>query len=154
MDRLRLGLVVLALAPLAWITGLLVGGSADYFLELGLLLLGLGFAAWALPSDRRWAAAAGFSLAAVAILWFYRGDLASGQANLAGGLFVLGSLAAAVGAALDSRRVVAVGLFGVALGGAFWVYVDGVNGGWTWEPGNVLATAGAALAGTMAWRGG
>ena len=146
MDRLRLGLVLLALAPVAWIVGVFVDGSAAYLLQLAVLFVGLALAAWATPG-RRWVSTAGFALAAIGIAWFYGGDLFAGHANRAGALFLLGCLVAAVGAAIASTRVLAVGLVIVALSGAYWVYADATSGAsWVWQPGNVLTFAGAVLA--------
>lgn len=145
MERLRLGLVLLALAPVTWIVGIFVDGDTAYLPHLGLLLAGLAVAAWAVPQGRRPLGAFGFAVAALAIYWFYAWDLLSEPAAQAGGVFVLGCLVAAAGV-LTGPRVLAVGLAIVALGGAYWTYVDGSNGQWIWVPGDVLTSAGPILA--------
>jgi hypothetical protein len=150
VDRLRLGLALFALAPLAWILGLVLQGGTDGLPGLLVILAGAGLAAWALPA-RRIPGAAGFALAAVGIALFYQGDFVGGLSNAAGGLFLLGCLAAAVGVGLERGRVEAAGLLAMALAGLLWVISDGV-GGWTWQPGNLLACVGPAVAATKAWQ--
>jgi hypothetical protein len=160
MDRLRLGLVLLALAPLTWIVGAV---ATDTFaldlagpyssLSLVLLLVALSLAAWAVPDDRRWASTVAFALGASAIAWFYAFDLVTGEAAQAGGLFVLGCLVAAVGTAMEKASVLAVGLAIAALGGAYWVYVDGIlaDDGGVWVPGDLLTAIGGAVGAWGAW---
>jgi hypothetical protein len=150
MDRLRLGLLLLALAPVAWIVGVLAAGSADGLPGLALLLAGLGLAAWALPADRRMGAA-GLGIAAAGILVFYNGNLVGGLANAAGGLFLLGCLAAGAGVFVRRSQVAALGFFVAALAGLLWVVADG-TGGLEWQPGNLLALFGGALAGAASWK--
>ncbi|HUR62654.1 MAG TPA: hypothetical protein VM286_09860 [Candidatus Thermoplasmatota archaeon] len=146
MDLQRLGLILLALAPVAWIVGAAVQGGGNDFLGLGAILVGLALAAWAWPAGQRVPAVAGFCLGAVGILLFYGGVLWDGLASVAGGIFALGCLVAAGGCWRTHAGLLAGGLFAIAFAGLFWVVADGV-GGLTWQPGNVLALVGASLAG-------
>jgi hypothetical protein len=155
VDRLRLGLALLAFAPLAWIAGELATGAALdlQFLGLVLVLAGAAVLAWALPGDRAALAIVGFAVAGCGMLLFYDGIVWRSLSSLAGGVFVLGCVAGAVGVRRPS--LLAVGLFAIALAGALWVVSDGMEGasGLPWQPGNLLALAGGLVGGLAALRG-
>jgi hypothetical protein len=151
MDRLRLGLLLLALAPVAWIVGLLTEDGSSYIPALLVMLVGLAMAWWMVRGERAWVAAGGFLVAAIGVLWFYEGALFTGLASIAGSVVILGCLVAGFGAIRGMLGILSVGLLIVALGSLLWVYADGVGGGWIWQPGNLLAAVGAGLAGWAAW---
>jgi hypothetical protein len=147
VDRVAIGLTALALAPLAWLLGIAAEGTTQYVVPVLLQAIGLGLAAWALPTFRPRAAATGFALAAVGILLFYDLHLFSGPPAFAGFVFFAGCLACCLGAARVAYPILAGGLFTMAAAGVLWVLVDTVGGGWVWQPGNLLCFGGALFAG-------
>ncbi|HUR25572.1 MAG TPA: hypothetical protein VM327_06120 [Candidatus Thermoplasmatota archaeon] len=142
MDRLRLGLILLALAPAAW----LFAGSADYLVGLLLMLAGFALAVWAVPAENRPLGAVAFALAGLGVCVFYSFALFQDLPSSAGAIVVVGCVIAAFAMSVPTWRILAVGLALVALGAALWVYSDYRGDSPAWQPGNVLAFAGAVLA--------
>lgn len=145
MDRLRLGLILLAAAHAAWLAAVLVNGYEGYTVALLVAIVGLASAAWAVPGGRRALGTAGFALAGLGICLFYDFTFFDGLPSTAGAIVVAGSAVSAIAVAVGTWRVLAVGLALVALGALLWVVADGVSG-LEWQPGNLLAFAGATLA--------
>lgn len=150
MDWLRLGLVVLVAAPVAWIAGPVLAGTEQDVWALAAMALGLGLAAWAAPADRRLLAGLGFALAALALAWFYEFKFLDELSERAGGVVVLGLLVSTAGGWADAPRGVAAGLFVVAIGGGLWMYGDG--SAWEWQVGNALCVAGGFVSAAATWR--
>jgi hypothetical protein len=156
VDRISIGLLVLALAPAAWIVGSLAT-DGGYLLPLGVMLIGLGLAAWAFPADRPVLAGLGFALAAVGVALFYDFDLFDGLPSRAGAVVALGLAVAAVSTWAGAPRGASVGLAVVAVGSALWVYSDGrpweslADQPLEWQVGNLLAVGGAFTASLHTW---
>jgi hypothetical protein len=151
MHYLGKGLVLLALAPVAWLLGLFMQGPEEFIAPVVLQCIGLGLAAWGLRTERAGPAVAGFLVAAVGILLFYLGEgLFTNPASFAGGLFLVGCLVCALGAAKVAFPILATGFFVLTAGSVLWVFADAISGGWIWQPGNLLAFGGSVLAGLSA----
>lgn len=148
MDQLRLGLVALALAPVAWLVGVLID-SGEFVWEFAVMAAGLALVAWACPGERPVVAGFGFAAAALAVAWFYDFALFVRLPSIAGGIVVVGFGLAAVASWVDAPRGAAIGLSVVAVGGLLWVYVDGAA--WEWQVGNVLTVVGAVVSSLYTW---
>ncbi|MEA3136698.1 MAG: hypothetical protein QOC71_979 [Thermoplasmata archaeon] len=145
MDRLRLGLILLAVAYVAWLVAVLANGYEGYTLALVVALAGSALAAWAVPEGRRILGVISFVAAALGICLFYDFSFFEGLPSTAGAIVVAGSLLSAAGAALGHRALLPIGLGVTALGAFLWIVADGTSG-LEWQVGNVLAFAGATLA--------
>jgi hypothetical protein len=150
MDRLRLGLLVVLAAHVAWLVAVLANGYEGYTVALIVAIVGMGLAAWAAPDERRVLGAIGFALAALGIGLFYKFVFFQGLPSTAGAIVLAGDLVAAVAAAIGHFRVLAIGMAIAEVGAMLWIIADGTSG-LEWQTGNVLATLGAGIAAFAAW---
>ena len=147
-----MGLWLVAAAPVAWLVLNAVRGDTSYLVPLLLMAAGLGAAAWAIPTGRRWVGAAGLVVAAVALGLFYDFDAYSGLPQRAGSIVALGLMIGVIALAVDAPRGFAAGMLAVASGALLWVYVDGAA--WHWQAGNLLLLGGSITAAVAAWKAG
>lgn len=152
MDRSRLGFLLIAAAPAAWIVGAIGVGQRDYILPLAVVLVGTGLAAWAVPAGRRIIGAVAIIVVALGMGVFYDFDLFSDLEHRGAGIILLGLGISAISVIADTPRGLAAGLIVIAAGAALWIYVDGTD--WEWQPGNLLLLAGALVGAVEAWRHG
>jgi hypothetical protein len=146
VDRLVVGLTLMAVAPLTWLFGVFGEGATQYVVPVILQAIGLGLAAWGMSTYRAAAAWTGFTLAGLGMLLFYDAALFANLPAFAGLVFIVGCALCALASSLVAFPLLAGGLFTIAASGVLWVFADAALGGWIWQPGNLLALGGSVLA--------